>query len=368
MEAKDAVRGADSPAYLRMYRRLAGDITDGVYPPGSRLPSKRSLAAEAGVSVITAEHALSLLIDEGYLEARERSGYYVLYRESDFLGDASTGSGSPAPYIEPLPHRKGEFPFSVLARTMRRVLTSYGDRILIKSPNLGCPELRQEIRLYLARSRGIHVTSEQIVIGSGAEYLYGLAAQLIGLTKTIAVEEPGYEKIRKVYRSMGLAVEALPLTKEGIATSALAKSRAAALHLTPFHSFPSGITAGISKKREYIRWADERGALLIEDNYDSEIALSGKVEETLFSLAGGERVLYLNSFSKTIAPSMRIGYMLLPEPMVPVYAERLGFYSCPVPLFEQYVLTELLRNGDFERHIRRLRRSLKGQAGQPHPS
>lgn len=357
---KDVIRPkAGTPAYLQMYQALVRDITGGVYPHGARLPSKRSLASEAGVSVVTAEHALGLLVDEGYLEAKERSGFYVAYTETDFAGDSATGSGTPAPAMQQIPHRKGDFPYTVLAKTMRRVLVACGDRLLIKSPNLGCPELRKEICLYLARSRNIHVGPSQIIIGSGVEYLYGLVAQLIGQGGTVAVEKPCYDKIEKVYRSMGLSVEPLTLTKEGISSKELALTRASVLHVTPFHSFPSGITVGISKKREYIRWANERGGILIEDNYDSEIAVSGKVEETLFSLGRGGCVFYLNSFSKTIAPSMRIGYMILPENMVETYEERLGFYSCPVPLFEQYVLAELLRNGDFERHIRRIRRRRK---------
>ena len=128
------------------------------------------------------------------------------------------------------------------------------------------------------------------------------------------------------------------------------------LHVTPFHSYPSGITIGISQKREYLYWAAQRDSVIVEDNYDSELTVSSKPEDSLFSLTKEGSVIYMNTFSKTIAPSVRIGYMVLPEKLVDAFEEKLGFYSCPVPLFEQYVLAELLKSGDYERHINRVRR------------
>ncbi len=342
------------PAYIQLYRHLARDIAAGVYPPDTKLPSKRTIAAEVGVSVITVEHALALLCEEGYVEARERSGYFVIYHETDVL--VSAEKVAIPPDVESPAHEIGEFPFSVLAKTMRKVLLDYGDGILVKSPNHGCEMLRNEICRYLARSRGITVRPAQVMIGSGAEYLYGLIAQLIGKEHIFAIEHPCYNKIPKVYSAMGIRCDALSLTPEGISSGELERTEATVLHVTPFNSFPSGISVGISKKLEYLRWAKERGGILIEDNYDSEMTVSKKAEDTLFSLADGTDVIYINTFSKTIAPSMRIGYLLLPETMTEAFNEKLGFYSCTVPLFEQYVLAELLRNGDFERHINRIRR------------
>ena len=376
----DIDRTSQVPAYLQLYRSLVREIVSGAYPPGSRLPSKRTIAADSGTSVITAEHALSLLIEEGYIESRERSGCFVSYRapagaagdsaapgrESDARAGESPAPGRPtgsaasparsAAAAYPKPLEKGEFPFTVLARTMRKVLITSGDRILTRSPNAGCPELRTEICRYLARSRGLDVSPAQVIIGSGAEYLYGLIAQLIGRDSVIAVEDPCYRKIPQVYASMGLICDRLPLTPDGIPTKALKETKASVLHVTPFNSFPSGITVSIYKKEEYIRWAAERGGLLVEDNYDSELTVSRKPEEALFSIAGGDRVIYLNTFSKTIAPSLRTGYMVLPRELMAAYGERLGFYACSVPLFEQYVLAELLKSGDYERHVNRVRR------------
>lgn len=345
----------DSPqsAYLQLYHQLRGDIVSGVYPNGKKLPSKRLLAEQTGVSVITVEHAYAILCDEGYLEPRERSGYFVSYSAADCFPVAEPDSVRQLPSARDL---ADDFPFSVLAKTMRRVLSEYGESILVKSPNNGCTELRKAIAAYLARCRGINVAPSQIVIGSGAEYLYGLIVQLLGRERVFALENPSYEKIRRVYLANGVTCDMLRLGSDGIRTSELARTDASVLHVTPFHSFPSGITASAGKRSEYIRWAHSRGGYIVEDDFDSEFTLSSKAEDTLFSLEPKHSVLYLNTFSKTIAPSMRLGYMVLPESLTDAFEQSVGFYSCTVPVFEQYVLAELLSNGDFERHINRVRR------------
>ncbi|MDO5133732.1 MAG: PLP-dependent aminotransferase family protein, partial [Eubacteriales bacterium] len=255
----------------------------------------------------------------------------------------------------------GEFPFSVLAKTMRRVLQDYGERILVKSPNHGCLELRSAICLYLGRSKGLVVNPSQVIVGSGAEYLYGLIVQLLGTDRIYALENPSYRKIQEVYEAMGASCDLLTLGPDGIATGELERTKAQILHVTPFNSYPSGITAGISKKHEYLRWAKRRGGILIEDNYDSELTVSRKAEEPLYSMDADADVVYLNTFSRTVAPSMRVGYMILPARMLDDFDRKLGFYSCTVPIFDQYVLAELLQSGDFERHINRVRREKRKQ-------
>ncbi|MBE6039211.1 MAG: PLP-dependent aminotransferase family protein [Anaerofustis stercorihominis] len=343
-------------AYMQLYEQLRGDIVGGVYPFGTKLPSKRILSEETGVSVITAEHAYAILMDEGYIESRQRSGYYVIYREDDFISHTQTEpDGHIVRHTYPNTS-KGEFPFSILARTMRKVLLDHNENILIKSLNKGCEELRTEIASYLLRSGGINVKTEQIIIGAGAEYLYSLIVQLLGKENIFAIEDPSYEKIRKVYGANGVKCDALELTHDGIRSSALKNTDAKVLHVTPFNSFPSGITASASKRAEYIRWAKARGGYIVEDNYDSELTVSRKNEDTLFNLSEDGSVIYLNTFSKTIAPSFRVGYMVLPENLLEIFDEKLGFYSCTVPVYEQYVLAELIRSGDFERHINRVRR------------
>ena len=344
-------------AYMQLYEQLRTDIINSIYKYGEKLPSKRILADETLTSVITVEHAYGILCDEGYIESKERSGYYVTYRKSDFVPIAETEIlDAPSNQHH---YNASEFPFSVLARTMRNVISKYGENILIKSPNTGCFELRKAISDYLARSKGINVSHNQIIIGSGAEYLYGLIVQFLGRNKIYALENPSYEKIHSVYKANGAECDLLKLGKDGILTSQLTKTKASVLHITPFRSFPSGITASASKRNEYIKWATDRNAVIIEDDFNSEFTVSTKNEDTVFSLEPKRCVIYVNTFTKTIAPSMRIGYMVLPEELVNSFFNKMGFYSCTVPVFEQYVLAELIAKGDFERHINRTRRKLR---------
>ena len=198
-----------------------------------------------------------------------------------------------------------------------------------------------------------------VFVGSGAEYLYGLIVQLLGAARIYAAEDPSYEKIALVYRAHGASLELLPLGADGIRSDALAATRASVLHITPYRSYPSNVTASAAKRREYIRWASEPGRYIVEDDFSSEFTVASKPEETVFSLAESGNVIYLNTFSQTVAPSLRMGYMVLSEKLAAQYAERIGFYSCTVPLFEQLVLAELLESGDYERHIRRTRRALR---------
>jgi GntR family transcriptional regulator/MocR family aminotransferase len=351
------------PVYLQLYRQLRDDIVNHVYPYNSKLPSKRNLAEETGVSTITVEHAYALLCDEGYVEGRARSGFVVIFRQTDgFVSSAEATHAHHTSYGAT--HEAPDFPLSVLSKTMRKVLTEHGDLLLEKSPNLGCAELRDAIKRYLMRNRGIAVDTRQIVIGSGSEYLYGLIVELLGRDRIFAIESPSYKKIEQVYRATEIRYELLPLTPSGIDSQALALTHADILHTTPYRSYPSGVTATASKRHEYVRWAGEGDRYIIEDDFESEFSVSTKPTETLFSLSDHDNVIYLNTFSQTISPSLRIGYMVLPRHLVSVYEEKLGFYSCTVPTFMQYVLTELLNNGDFERHINRVRRKKRRELSE----
>ena len=345
-----------SPAYLRLYQSLRREITSGDYPCGQRIPSKRQLAEETGLSVVTVEHALALLCDEGYLESRERSGHYVLFRQDEgFIPE----SAPPPPPLPGEPEENLSFPFSVLGRIMRRVISERGDTLLERCPNQGSLQLRLALSRYLGRARGIRITPEQIVIGSGAEYLYGLIVQALGRDRLYAVEDPSYEKIRLVYAAQGARIEALPMGPDGIFSGALAASEADVLHVTPYRSFPSGVTASAAKRREYLRWAARGERWVVEDDVTSEFSTASKPEDTLFSLSEGDNVIYMNTFSRTVAPSLRMGYLVLSEPAAELFRQRVGFYSCTVPVFEQYVLAEFIDSGDYERHVRRTRRQLR---------
>ncbi|MEE8835636.1 MAG: PLP-dependent aminotransferase family protein [Eubacteriales bacterium] len=367
-------------AYIQLYEQMRDDITEGVYPYESRMPSKRLVAAETGVSVITVEHAYAILCDEGYIDARERSGYYVIYRDTDVLpviGDGTAPSEKTAggtPHFMKPTEASGDpsapskmtrgrsrvserMPYSVMAKTMRRVLTARGEKILERSPSGGLPEFRSAVASYLARSRGIRVSPDQIVIGSGSEYLYSLVVQVLGRQRIYALEDPSYEKIHRMYEVNGVTCEFLKMGPDGILTPELLRTRAEVLHVTPYNSYPSGVTATASKRREYINWASARNGIIIEDDFDSEFTVSSKPEDTLFSLEPEKSVIYLNTFTQTVGPSVRIGYMILPAGMTDLFQKKVGFYASTVPTFEQYVLTELIESGDFERHINRVRRN-----------
>lgn len=349
------------PVYLQLYKQIREDIIAENYPYNTKLPSKRNLAEETGVSTITVEHAYALLCEEGYVEARERSGYVVIFRKTD--GFVTSGE---LPDRHPVHHSEQTypgFPMSVLSKTMRKVLNERGDSLLEKSPNCGCVELREAIRHYLARNRGIHVKVEQIIVGAGSEYLYGLIVELLGRNRIYAIESPSYKMIEQVYRATEIMYDSLPLTNSGIDSKALANTKADVLHTTPYRSYPSGVTATASKRHEYIHWSGQGDRYIIEDDFESEFSVSTKPTETLFAISDHDNVIYLNTFSKTISPSLRIGYMVLPEHLVERFDKKLGFYSCTVPTFMQYVLTELINNGDFERYINRVRRKKRKELG-----
>ena len=359
--------------YLQLYEILRGAIVRGEWRYGMRLPSRRQIAQEMGLSVVTVEHGYDLLCQEGYVEARPRSGFFVTYRETDGfapLPDDSgsysrkkEASGSTAEVQSRRPPAEA-LSFDLLAKTMRRVLAEHGEALLERTPGMGSMCLRGALSRYLARSRGIHAGAEQIVIGSGAEYLYGLVVEMLDAPRVFAVESPSYHRIEQAYRSKGVDVKLLPLEAGGIESAALAATSATLLHVTPFRSFPSGITATASKRREYLQWAARDGRLIVEDDFESEFSLLRKPEETLFSLSGRDNVIYLNTFSVTVSPSMRVGYMVLPASLLERFGARVGFYSCSVPTFEQYVLAELIDSGDFERHINRVRRIKRREAQQ----
>ena len=302
------------------------------------------------------EHALSLLCDEGYLEARERSGHFAVFRKGEGFLPAEVTPARPEGRVAP---EREAFPISVLSRTMRRVITERGETLLERSPPGGCAELRGALSRYLGRARGIRTAPERIYIGSGAEYLYGLIVQALGRERLYALEDPSYEKIRRVYEAQGARTALLPLRGDGVDSAALFATGADVLHITPYRSFPSDVTASAAKRREYIRWADREGRVIVEDDFTSELAASPKPEETVFSLSERGNVIYLNTFSQTVAPSLRMGYLVLSPEMRELFEERVGFYSCTVPVFEQYVLAELIESGEYEWHIRRVRRQLR---------
>ena len=343
--------------YLKIYEDIKKEIISGAIGYGQKLKSKRTLAEDEGVSVITVELAYDLLYSEGYIESKERSGYYCVYKKGHMYlpNDIEKESERNTSFMI----KNEGISFNVLAKTIRKVLSDKGESVMQKSPNGGESCLKLAIKNYLLRNRNIEVDLEQIIIGSGAEYLYGLVISLFGKNAVFGIEKPSYRQIENVYKSLGAKYEQLLLTENGISEQSLVKTCATVLHVTPCRSYPTGISVNYAKKRAYIEWAKKCDRYIIEDDYDSEFSFSGKIPQTIFSMAGGEHVIYINTFSKTVCPSLRAGYMILPKSLVKSFNEKLGFYSCPVPTLEQFVLTELLNGGEFERHINKIRRLRK---------
>ncbi len=345
------------PKYYYIYKKIKKDILSGNLKEGEKLPSKRSLAEHLGVSLITVENAYQLLKEEGYIEARERSGYFICRIE------ALAGAENEERQLHMLPmdwEKKDErwqpgagaiqdfeaehFQYSLYFKTIRSVISEYGE------------ELRNSIARYLLRYRGVFAQPEQIIIGSGAEHLYGTIVRILGHDKIYGIEDPSYPQIRKVYEGTGAVCEKLKMGPDGIESGLLQETKADILHVTPFHSYPSGVTATIGKRYEYLKWAEAEEKYIVEDDFDSEFFMPGKPVETLFMLDRSQSVIYINTFSKSLSPSIRMGYMILPERLLGRYRERSGGFSCSVPVLEQYALAEFIDRGYFEQHLNRVRR------------
>ena len=345
------------PFYEALYRCIREDILSGVLKPGEKLPSKRALAQNLEVSKITVEAAYNQLLAEGFIASREKVGYFVESVEHH-------AAHRPAIQPEPQPEKQSflldltangteHFPFSVWSRLQREVMLDYGEKLLLPLPNQGIPELRQAIADHLAAFRGMHVDPNNILIGAGTDFLYNLLIQLLGRDKIYAVEEPGYGKIRKIYAAGGVDCISAPMDDKGVIPGGL--GQAEVLHCSPSHHFPSGLVTPVSRRRELLNWARE-GRWIIEDDYDSEFRFDAHPKPAMQTMDGGSRVIYMNTFSKSLAPSIRISYMVLPGDLMTQFRRRLGFYSCTVPSFEQYTLARFLSRGHFEKHINRMRK------------
>jgi len=356
--------------YDYLYRCIKEDILSGRLAAGEKLPSKRALARHLEVAVVTVENAYAQLAAEGYLCTEEKRGYFV----SPVEVRLPAGQGPEEEPIEKPPKnwlldlKSGGsgaegFPFSVWARLMRRVLTDRGEELLRAVPHSGAPELRLAISRHLYRFRGISASPDQIVVGAGTEYLYNLIVQLLGRELTYAVEDPGYSKAAQVYQLSGVRCVPVPVDRQGVQPWAVEGSGAQVLHISPNHQFPTGAVMPIARRQSLLIWAG-RERYIIEDDYDSEFRFTGRPIPTLQSIDGGERVIYMNTFSRSLAPSLRIAYMVLPRPLLNRYQDRLGFYSCTVPAMEQYTLARFLEDGHFESHVSRMRVFYRGRRDQ----
>jgi len=344
------------PLYESLYRSIREDILTQKLLPGEKLPSKRALAENLKISKITVETAYAQLAAEGYVSSREKVGYFV--------EDVPKISHShPLPVSEPAKEEDcldltangpARFPFSVWNRLQRGVMQDYGQTLLRPMPSQGCPEVRIAIARHLADFRDMQVDPEQILLGAGTDFLYNLLIQLLGRDRIYAVEEPGYGKIRQIYAAGGVTCVGAPMDTEGVMPEALGNAQV--LHISPSHHYPTGIVTSLSRRKALLQWARSRDGYIIEDDYDSEFRFHARPVSTMQKLDRYGRVIYMNTFSKSLAPSIRISYMVLPVELMKAYRQKLGFYSGTVPSFEQYTLAKFLTEGYFEKHINRMRK------------
>ena len=352
--------------YEYLYQCIRRDILSGALAAGERLPSKRALAEHLHLSVITVEGAYQQLEAEGYVSTLPRRGFFVAsVEQASGVPPAPPPAGEAAeenPWQLDLKRNRvdmSRFPVSVWARLTRRVLSEDGQALLRPVPHQGLPALRQAIAADLRDFRGMAVDPAQILVGAGAEYLYLLLAQLLGRDTVFAVEDPGYPKIRQVYGSLGVPCRPVPLDGQGMDAAALAASGATVAHLSPNHHYPTGLVTPIGRRQALLRWAERTGGYIIEDDYDSELRFAGRPIPTLQSIDRSGRVLYMNTFSQTISPSMRLGFVVLPPDLLERYRRRLDFYACTVPALEQHVLALFLSEGHYERHLSRMRKEYR---------
>ena len=355
------------PIYKELYQNIRRDILNGTIKSGEKLPSKRTLAQNLGISTITVENAYDQLISEGYLYSELKKGYFV----SDIKNLSKPHPSSiqkarldikvnrkPSYYFDFASNNveTKNFPFSIWAKLSREVLSEMQDQVLQVSPSSGIEVLRNAIAKHLYSFRGMAVDPNQIIIGAGTENLYEILIKLFGTDKTFCIENPGYTKIRKVYEINKVECVFANLDENGINIQELRNSKAQIAHISPNHHFPTGITMPASRRYEILSWANEKkDRYIIEDDYDSEFRQNGNPIPTLQSIDAFEKVIYMNTFSKSLASTIRISYMVLPEHLANLYYQTLDFYSCPVPTFEQYTLAKFIDEGYFEKHINRMR-------------
>lgn len=365
-------RGTDT-LYEYLYKQIKKDILSKKLVAGEKLPSKRMLAKNLNVSTITIENAYSQLAAEGYIYSIPKSGFYVTDISSDFI--------EPQPPKTVKQHEMREekknayfadfvsnstaenaFPFSIWTKLIKEVMAENSKELLSRSPSNGVYALREAIAGYLYQFRGMDVEPERIIIGAGTEYLYGLIIQLLGYDRCYAVEDPGYQKISRIYEAQNVTCKFVAMDESGINIEALEQSGADILHISPAHHFPTGLVTPISRRYELLSWASrQEERYIIEDEYDSEFRLVGKPVPTLESIDVGENVIYINTFSKSLSSTIRISYMVLPESLMKRYNEKLSFYACTVSNIEQYTLARFIKEGWLEKHINRMRNYYREQ-------
>lgn len=364
--------GAKAPLYEKIYEYIKSEITDGRIPRGERLPSTRLLAKNLAVSRSTVEMAYDQLLAEGYIQAEPCRGFFVcdiaeLYRlQGNSAGETGQVHRPEKPVclvdFSPYAIDTRSFPYNVWRKISRNVLLDDSEELLMAGDGQGEYSLRSEIADYLHHARGVNCRPENIVLGAGNEYLEILLTQLLGKNKTVLMENPGYPQAYHTFRNMGYRVVTVPADEQGLSGGTVRAVEPELVYMMPSHQFPTGSVMPLGRRLELLAWAAEREErYLIEDDHDSEYRYRGKPIPSLQSVDGLGKVIYLGTFSKSIAPSLRISYMVLPQQLMERYRAVCGFYSTTVPRMQQEILREFLRDGHFERHLNKMRGIYRGR-------
>ena len=346
-----------------LYKALKNDIEEGKLMRGEKLPSKRTFARNCSVSTITVQNAYDQLVSEGYITAVEKKGYYVSdsvvkkkAKISYYVEEDQEASIVELPDLSNNRVNVDNFPFSIWSRLMRKTMAEKQKQLLSPMATEGVYELRKAISHHLSSFRGMAVSPSQVLVGAGTEYLYSLIIQLLGRDKTYAIEDPGYMKLERIYESNGVKSTRVQLDEKGLSLEMLEDSGADIAHISPNHHYPTGITMPLDRRYEILSWAaGKEDRYILEDDYDSEFRVSRNPFPTLYTLDGSGSVIYMNTFSKSLASTVRISYMVLPFDLAERFKEKLSFYSSTVSSFEQYTLASFILNGYFEKHINRMR-------------
>lgn len=357
------------PMYEQLYQFIKREIETGSLKSKEKMPSKRALANHLKISISTVENAYAKLISEGYLKSIEKSGYYV---ENVPFPRLQKNKEKTDLRIDEVQEESYEydfrtnmvdstlFPYSVWSKLSRSVLADHPSDLLSSKQLHGLKELRNEIAVYLYRFRGINALPEQIIISSGSETIYHQIIQLFGQDYVYATENPGYGKVNQLLTVNHCQVKHIALDYHGLSITNLRRTDANIVHVTPSHQYPTGILMPIKRRIELLEWANEdKNRYIVEDDYDSEFTGGSIPVPALQSLDHQEKVIYINTFSKVISPSLRIGYFVLPKHLIAKYQAMIAFNYCTVSHFEQYILAKFLKEGFFESHLNRLRSSYR---------
>ena len=357
--------------YEQIYEYIRDEIRAGSLLQNEKLPSARFMAEYLQVSRTTVDMAYDQLVSEGYLEARPRRGYFVsAFEELNVIDEIprkemteSCGQKEDSPIrydFSPNAIDMRYFPYATWKKITKNILVDANSKMFSLGEPQGDLSLRTTICRYLHGSRGVNCEPEQIIIGAGNDYLLLLLEKILGRHVHIAMENPTYIRAYKIFRSCAYPVSFIPMDENGIRVDCLRQTDACVAYVMPSHQYPTGISMPIGRRMELLKWAaEEKERYLIEDDYDSEFRYRGKPLPSLQASDHGGKVVYIGTFSKSIAPAIRISYMVLPYPLLERYRSECSSYSSTVSRIDQTILNEFIQDGYFERYLNKMRKQYR---------